>query len=209
MRVLTKIIIFLLIVILIVTGIVFASVYFSLDRQHEAYVDLIEKYSQEEKLNEELLAAIIKVESRFRPEAKSHAGAVGLMQLLPETAGWMADKMDMEFKEEDLLNPEINIKLGSAYFKYLFDTFKSEDLAILAYNGGPGNVNTWLENGTIDNDQASYENVPIYETRTYLTRIKDNRDLYNLVWKDVLKESGDSQFLRTYKFIKKIIASYF
>lgn len=208
MKIVTKIIIFLLIVILIATGIIFASVYYTLGREHEPYIDLIEKYSQELDIDEELLAAFIKVESRFDPEAKSHAGAIGLMQLLPDTAEWMAGKLDIDYKEEDLLDPEANIRLGTNYYKYLFNKYKSEDLAILAYNGGPGNVDQWLENGIITNNQASYKDVPIYETRTYLTRIKDNRDLYKLVWKDVLKKKDDSQFVRTFKFIKILIGNY-
>lgn len=209
MKIFAKVLIFLLIVLLIVVGIVYASVYFTLNRNHEPYIPLIEKYSEEVGLDEELLAAIIKVESGFNPKAKSNMDAVGLMQLLPDTAQWMADKLDMEYSEEDLLDPEKNIKLGTYYFKYLFDMYKSEDLAILAYNGGLGNVNKWLENGTITNSPSSYDNVPIYETKTYLTRIKDNRDLYELVWKDVLKNTNDSQFLRSYKFIKKVVSNYF
>ena len=208
MKIFAKIIVFLLIVALIAVGIIYASVYLSLNKNYEPYIGLIEKYSKETGLDEELLAAIIKVESGFNKDAKSNMGAVGLMQLLPETAEWMSDKLDIEFEEEDLLDPEKNIKLGSHYFKYLFDMYKSEDLAILAYNGGLGNVNKWLENGTITNSQSSYENIPIYETRTYLTRIKDNRDLYELVWQDVLKNTDDSQFLRSYKFLKKIVMNH-
>lgn len=209
MKIFAKVLIFLLIVLIIMVGIVYASVYFTLNRNHEQFIPLIEKYSKEVGLDEELVAAIIKVESGFNPKAKSNMDAVGLMQLLPDTAKWMAEKLEIEFSEEDLLDPEKNIRLGTNYFKYLFDMYKSEDLAILAYNGGLGNVNKWLENGTINNSQSSYENVPIYETKTYLRRIKDNRDLYELVWKDILKQTNDSQFLRSYKFIKKLVFNYF
>lgn len=209
MKTFVKIIIFLLVVVLIAVGIIYTSVYLSLNKNYEPYIGLIEKYSEEVGLDEELLAAIIKVESGFDAEAKSNMGAVGLMQLLPETAEWMSEKLGMEFEEEDLLDPETNIKLGTNYFKYLFDLYKSEDLAILAYNGGLGNVNKWIENGTITNSQSSYENIPIYETKTYLTRIKDNRDLYDIVWEDVLKNTDDSQFLRSYKFLKKIVLNHF
>ncbi len=207
MKTILKIIAFLLMIVLIAVGIVFASVYFSLGREHEEYIPLIEKYSQEMNMDEELLAAMVKVESGFNKDAKSNMGAIGLMQVLPETAKWVSEKKGVEYDEAKLTDPETNLMLGSYYFKYLFNMFKSEDLAILAYNGGMGNVNKWLDEGTITNDQKSYSKIPVYETKTYLERIKDNRDLYNIVWKSVLKDTESNQFQRTVSFLKQLIVN--
>ena len=205
MKTFLKIIAFLLMIVLIAVGIIFASVYFSLGREHEEYIPLIEKYSQEMNLDEELLAAIVKVESNFNKDAESNMGAIGLMQVLPDTAKWVSDRNGLEYDETKLKDPETNILLGSYYFKYLFDMFKSEDLAILAYNGGMGNVNKWIDEGTITNDQRSYSKIPVYETKTYLERIKDNRDLYKIVWDSVLKDTESNQFQRTTSFLKHLI----
>lgn len=209
MKVVVKLLIFLLIVFLIFCSMVFAYVYFTLGDAEQPYVDLIEKYAAENELETTLVAGVIRTESNFRPEVVSNANAIGLMQLLPDTARWVAERMDEEFVEEKLIEPEYNIKMGTYYLKYLFNYFGSIDYAIIAYNGGLGNLQTWIDGGIVTNDSKSYADIPIAETKNYVERVKDYKELYDVIWEPVVKDASSSQFLRTYKTIKTIILSYF
>jgi len=91
-----------------------------------------------------LVVAVMRVESGFSPEATSRAGAVGLMQVMPETAGWMAKRG--RFARGDLRDPDYNIRVGAAYLGYLQRRFGGDLPRVLAaYNGGEGNVARWKD----------------------------------------------------------------
>ena len=115
------------------------------------------KYYEEIKLNSNkygvetsLILSVMKAESNFNENAISKRGAMGLMQLMPSTASFIANKIDLSFKEDDLMKSEINIELGTAYLSYLISKFKNISIAICAYNAGEGEVSTWLdENGNL------------------------------------------------------------
>lgn len=108
------------------------------------YQPLIEKYAKVNSLDPLFVATVIRQESGFRPHVKSAVGAVGLMQLMPETAKWASGRMGMkQFKVEQLEDPETNIKLGCWYLKYLFGQFREPALVLAAYNGGEGNLAYW------------------------------------------------------------------
>jgi soluble lytic murein transglycosylase len=112
------------------------------------HLPLILKASREQDVSPHLVAAIIFTESRFRSDARSHAGAAGLMQLMPETAREMAEQMGIEgFRPEQLSDPAINITLGVAYLKYLLWRFNDPRVVLAAYNAGPTVVEQWLEEG--------------------------------------------------------------
>ena len=207
MKVLLKLIAFLLIVILIFASFVYAYVYFTLKPIDHEYLELIKKYSDENGLQPTLVAGVIKTESNFNPGAVSKADAVGLMQLLPSTAEWITQHRgdEEEFNPEKLHDAEYNIGLGTFYLKYLFNMFGSMDYAILAYNGGLGNVQKWIDDKTITNDPNSYANIPFYETKTYIDRVKDNKEFYDKIWETVILREDDPQYLRAYNFLKSII----
>lgn len=205
-----KVIAFLFVVAIIASAMIYATVYFSLGREYEPYLGFVEKYSAENKLDEALVLSIIKVESNFNPKAKSGKGAVGLMQLMPETAQEIANrlKLNKKISEDDLYDPETNIMLGTRYYKYLVNVFKSESLAILAYNGGMGNVSKWLGEGTINEDESSYSNIPYNEPKTYLNRVEDNKELINIMLDPIMKQSGVAQWKRAGQFILIMINYY-
>lgn len=209
MKVVIKLLVFFLIVFIIVCSMVFAFVYATLGNTEQPYVELIEKYAKENDLEPTLVAGIIRTESNFKPEAVSNADAVGIMQILPETAKWVAEQKDIEFDETKLVDAEYNIQMGTYYLKYLFDHFGSMDYAIIAYNGGLGNLQKWIDGGIITNDQESYDNIPFSETKNYIERVKDYKELYDVLWEPVVKDTQSSQFVRTYNTIKEIIKSYF
>ena len=90
------------------------------------------------------VAAVIRQESGFRPNARSAAGAIGLMQLMPKTAVWAGHQLGLKhFQVKDLENPEVNIKVGCWYLHHLFQQFRDPAMVLAAYNGGEGNLDYW------------------------------------------------------------------
>lgn len=136
------------------------------------YRDVITRYSVEYEVDPYLTAAVIKVESGFSPKAISSKGAVGLMQLMPETAKWSADKMGIrDFETEQLKDPELNIKIGTWYLKTLQNEFGDDmTLVLAAYNGGRGNVAKWLKNDKLVD--AREDGIPFDETREFVIKVK-------------------------------------
>lgn len=143
------------------------------------YSEYVEKYAREYNIDKYMVYAIIKAESNFDEKAKSESNAIGLMQIMETTATERANKMELEITEEDLFNPEINIKIGLNYFAYLAEQYNNNyALAIIAYNAGIGNVNKWIENGTIKQDGTDIENVPFKETNNYVRKILRDYEIY-------------------------------
>lgn len=143
------------------------------------YSEYVEKYAREYNIDKYMVYAIIKAESNFDEKAKSESNAIGLMQIMETTAIETASKMELEITEEDLFNPEINIKIGLNYFAYLVEQYNNNyALAIVAYNAGIGNVDKWIENGTIKQDGTDIENVPFKETNNYVRKILRDYEIY-------------------------------
>lgn len=146
------------------------------------YEEYIRASSEEHQVNPFLLAAIVRVESNYKPDKVSKKGAVGLMQLMPDTANWIAGHAGIEGPLEDkLTDPEINIHMGAYYVRQLIDQFASSarlegtgsDYAIVAaaYNAGPGAVNRWLDSGQWDGTYEQSTMIPYGETRHFVERI--------------------------------------
>jgi len=137
----------------------------------------IEKYAEEFAIEKELLAALIYVESRFNNYSKSSKGAVGLMQLMPATAIWIAEELGYNnFQLEDLNNPELNIRFGSWYFNYLYQKFdKNLIQTIAAYNAGEKNVRIWINNGWKGNVNKK---LPFKETDNFVRRVISTKNFY-------------------------------
>lgn len=150
----------------------------------------IEKYAKEFAIEKELLAALIYVESRFDNHSKSSKGAVGLMQLMPSTAIWIAEELGYNnFELKDLKNPELNIKFGSWYFDYLYQKFdKNLIQTIAAYNAGEKNVRIWIDDGWEGNIN---KNLPFKETDNFVRRVISTKNFYE---ENNLKTSGFSTF---------------
>ncbi|WP_375392735.1 lytic transglycosylase domain-containing protein [uncultured Sphingomonas sp.] len=134
-----------------------------------------------------IIHAIARQESQFNRAAVSHAGARGLMQLMPATAREQGGKIGLTFQPAALTtDPNLSIMLGSTYFRHIFGLYGSYPLAVAAYNAGPGNVNRWLaangdpRTGTIDMVDW-VEAIPIGETRNYVQRVLENAVVYDLL----------------------------
>ena len=145
------------------------------------YYETIEKWSQERKLNPLLVAALIRQESRFEKEIRSPAEAIGLMQVIPDTAKWVAEKIGL--KNYTLINPDDNINLGTWYFDYTHQEYENNSLlAIASYNGGPGNVKKWVEKYGYDDPDLFVENIPFPETRDYVKSVLGNYWNYQRIY---------------------------
>ncbi|KKM11943.1 hypothetical protein SY88_06000 [Clostridiales bacterium PH28_bin88] len=148
-----------------------------------SYRDLIGYYAGRNGLDPYLVTALIRVESRFKPEALSPRGARGLMQLMPETAEWIARQMGEPFRPEALFEPEYNIRLGTWYLADLQNEFSNNRALVLAaYNGGRGNVRQWMASGRWRGDVGSIEKIPFSETREFIRRVLRDYRVYRRVY---------------------------
>lgn len=142
----------------------------------EKYHNIVVKYSEEYSVPEELVFAVIKVESDFDPMARSSAGAMGLMQMLPSTYTWLASKLSEEAREELLYDPETNIKYCTYYLSYLYSRFGTWEKAIIAYNWGEGNFSEFMEeHGYTEGD---YSSIPVKETKNYVKKVMHHWEKY-------------------------------
>ena len=109
---------------------------------------------------------------------RSHAGASGLMQLMPATARWTARKIGLEFTPEMINDPGTNLRLGTGYLRMVLDAFEgSQALAAAAYNAGPNRPRRWREGPWLDS-AAWAENIPFSETRDYVKKVIANATVY-------------------------------
>ncbi|HIZ72587.1 MAG TPA: lytic transglycosylase domain-containing protein [Candidatus Gallimonas intestinavium] len=128
-------------------------------------------------LSPALAYAVMKAESNFEESAVSSAGAVGLMQLLPSTAQFIAERSGIPFLPERLFDGEYNTRLGCAYLAYLLERFE-EETALAAYNAGEGTVQGWLSDPHCSEDGRTLFQIPYAETRRYLKKISFFRKIY-------------------------------
>jgi soluble lytic murein transglycosylase len=148
----------------------------TLPLRHE---DIIRQQARDKNLDPALIAAVIYQESKFRHRT-SEAGAVGLMQLLPETAHYIAEKSGgTRFTTEDLATPQINISYGSWYLRHLLDHYEGNKvLAIAAYNAGQTNVNEWVAEAGGEQSFDAGEDIPFPETRGYVAGVLEHEVEY-------------------------------
>ncbi len=137
------------------------------------FVDEIKKYSAEYTQDPYFVSAVICTESRFDETAVSRRGAMGLMQIMPDTGAWAAEKIGItDYSQEMLNNADVNIRIGCWYLNYLDDMFGGDmDKVMAAYNAGPGNVTEWAGDGKLTD-------IPFGETEDYLKKVTRNLQIY-------------------------------
>lgn len=134
------------------------------------YEAIVRAHARNYDLRPTLLAAVIYTESKFDADARSAAGAIGLMQLLPETAEGIATRTGGgRFVVSDLLDPELNVRYGSWYLRNLLDRYDDLETALAAYHAGQGNVDHWRREGV---------GIRFPETRAYVARVLDAERVY-------------------------------
>lgn len=147
------------------------------------YSEYIELYSKQRNEDPLLIAAIIKAESNYNVNAKSNKNAYGLMQLTPETAEWIAEKIGIEnFSLDMLYDPEINISMGCWYVQDLYNEFKDTNLVLAAYNAGRGRVGKWLKNPRHSRDGKNLHYIPFKETDKYVKKVRVNFNIYKSLY---------------------------
>ena len=139
----------------------------------------VEKYSNEYDVDENLIYAVIKAESNFDENAVSRKNAKGLMQLMYDTAKDVAKSINVEIDEEKILEPDININIGTKYLSMLMAKYQNIEVALAAYNAGSGNVDNWIANGIIKSDGSNIENIPYKETNNYVRKILRDYKIYS------------------------------
>jgi soluble lytic murein transglycosylase len=145
--------------------------------------DIIREQARDKHLDPALIAAVIYAETKFDPRP-SAAGAQGLMQILPQTAEFLARRSGAKtFTTADLATPAVNIAYGSYYLRYLRDEYGgSKLLALAAYNGGEANVDHWLAAARDRGERLTVDDIPFPETRAYVEKVvqaqRDYRNKY-------------------------------
>jgi soluble lytic murein transglycosylase len=146
------------------------------------YEHIVRGHARQYELDPALVAAVIYRESKFEADAESSEGAIGLMQLLPDTALGIATFTEgTRFRVEDLYDPEINVRYGSFYLRRLLRKYDDERLALAAYNAGQANVDDWLAHG---------RGIEFAETRGYVEDVLETRDIYARAYADDLSLNG-------------------
>lgn len=157
------------------------------------YQEPIQQAATLSNVNPLLIASVIRVESKFHKGDVSHAGAIGLMQLMPNTAGWIVTEMQKSgeashygitsLPRNALAVPATNIRLGSWYLQYLYQQFNGNQVAaIAAYNAGPKRVQEWLTSHTWDGQLRTITEIPVGETRHFVDRVFYNYNLYKRIY---------------------------
>jgi soluble lytic murein transglycosylase len=143
------------------------------------YDHIVRGHAEQYELDAALLAAVIYRESEFDADARSSSGAIGLMQLLPDTAEGIAQLTGgSRFEVDDLYDPEINVRYGSFYLRRLLRKYDDERLALAAYNAGQANVDEWIAEGE--------DEIPFPETREFVENVLEAREIYARAYADEL-----------------------
>ena len=134
------------------------------------YEQIVMGHAENYHLDPQLVAAVIYQESKFKANARSTSGAIGLMQLLPDTAKGIAlHTGGSAFRVDDLYDPEINVRYGAWYLRHLLRKYRDERSALAAYNAGQDNVDRWRRNG---------QEIQFSETRAYVDRVEELKEIY-------------------------------
>lgn len=151
------------------------------------YPELITEMAAEYQVDPYLVAAVIHCESSNNKDAVSPVGAMGLMQIMPDTGSWIAEKLDMDgFTVEQLFEPEVNLRFGCWYLDYLSKKFHGNRVAVLAaYNGGPGNVEKWLKDERYS-ENGELTHIPFPETERYVEKVQRAYEKYLDLYKNDL-----------------------
>ena len=144
------------------------------------YREIVEEEARTQGVDPALVYAVMKAESNFDPDATSHAGARGLMQITPDTFDWLQTKLreGVSYTADDLYTPRVNIRYGCKFLQILQDEYTEQVTALSAYNAGMGTVNRWLSDPNISADGVELNRIPYPETERYVSAVLRNYQTY-------------------------------
>ena len=176
-------------VVVIVTLSILSGIWISriMDRMDRAshpqdYADAVSYYSREYGVPEYIIYAVIKTESDFDSSAVSEDGAIGLMQLMPDTFAWLTHINDESYETGMLYDPNTNIKYGTYYLQYLYQRYLRWETAWAAYNAGPNTVDEWLADGKYSRDGEVLDAIPYPETEGFVKSVGKAADVYRRLY---------------------------
>ena len=150
------------------------------------YQEIVSIYADKYNVEENLIYAVIKAESNFDENAVSHKNAIGLMQIMEETADDIATTygfdIDYENIKESVAEVQNNINIGTKYLEILLEKYGNKEVAVAAYNSGIGTVDNWIEKDIIKADGSDIENIPYKETNNYVRKILRNYEIYKSIY---------------------------
>ena len=151
------------------------------------YRQEILKYATQEKINPLLVISVMRKESTFDPQIDSAVGAVGLMQIVPPTAEWVAEQINLD--DYSLTKPEDNVKIGSWYLSHNHHRYDNSSLlAVASYNAGTGNVNQWIERYNVADSDRFVAQIPFEETQDYVEGVFGNYWNYLRLYNPQMRE---------------------
>ena len=157
------------------------------------YAEFVEVYAEAYGVPETVVYAVIRTESDFDSGVVSSAGAIGLMQMMPDTFTWLTDEILFDHLDIGMLyDPETNIKYGTYYLSRLYDRYGDWDLTFAAYNGGPGNVDEWLADSEYADGDGGLKEIPFRETRNYVKKVNSALKKYERLYGDSYDKSENA-----------------
>ena len=151
----------------------------------QTYADIIEKYADAYNIPKEIVFSVIKAESGFDPSARSEDDALGLMQMIPSTFEWLTgeEHLGEHLSVQSLYEPDVSIRYGAYYLRYLYQKFNCNwETALAAYNGGEGNVAQWLADPEYSDADGNLTYIPFKETRGYVQKVTNAREMYQKLY---------------------------
>lgn len=168
----------------VLTGFLFQFIWDKVDRANypRDYSEYVEQYAGQYGVPEAVVYAVIKTESSFSSGAVSDVGAVGLMQIMPDTFNWLMTMTKESLEAGMLYDPATNIKYGTYYLSYLYLRYGSWDEVFAAYNAGHGKVDEWLEDGQYTGKDGKLVQIPFDETRNYVKKVNHAIGVYKRLY---------------------------
>lgn len=181
-----KIVIAILVIVILIVFLIFARIPILKIMYPKTYEEAVLIYSEKYNVDKNLILALIKAESNFDKDAISNRNAIGLMQLMEDTAKDVANKNGIEIDNnnirEELCDVYKNIEIGTAYISSLLERYDNKKVALAAYNAGIGTVDNWIDKGIIKKDGTDIENIPYKETNYYVRKILRDYEIYQRIW---------------------------
>lgn len=171
----------------VAVGFLIENILDKIDRKNhpQDFSQYVSMYSKAYGVPEYIVYAVIKTESGFDSSTVSSAGAIGLMQIMPETFKWLTTLLGDSYETGMLYDPETNIKYGTYYLSYLYGIYARWSTVYAAYNAGPSVVTRWLEDKTYSKDGINLDTIPYPETEAFVSRVERAANTYlRLYYKD-------------------------